>query len=90
EVLGALDVQSTEREAFGEAELTVLQTLADQVAIAISNARLVRRVQESLELERRAYGQMSMEAWRNLVRTGLGPGQRYDPQRLLPDELPWT
>ena len=89
EVLGALDVQSTEREAFGEADVTVLQTLADQVAIAISNARLVRRVQESLEMERRAYGQMSMEAWRNLVRAGMGPGQRYDPQRILPDRGPW-
>ena len=89
EVLGVLDVQSTEREAFSEADVTVLQTLADQVAIAISNARLVRRVQESLETERRAYGQMSMEAWRNLVRTGLVRGQRYDPQRLLPDKMPW-
>ena len=55
--LRALDVQSTERQAFGEADLTVLQTLADQVAIAISNARLVRRVQESLEIERRANGE---------------------------------
>jgi GAF domain-containing protein len=85
EVLGVLDVQSTEQEAFSEADVTVLQTLADQVAIAISNARLVRRVQESLEMERRAYGQMSMEGWRNLVRSGIGPGQRYDPQRILPD-----
>ena len=88
QVLGVLDVQSTEREAFGEADVTVLQTLADQVAIAISNARLVRQVQESLEMERRAYGQMSMEAWRNLIREGIGLGQRYDPQRILPDGGP--
>jgi len=40
-------------------------------------------------MERRAYGQMSMEAWRNLVRTGMGQGQRYDPQRILPDGGPW-
>ena len=89
EIVGVLDVQSTEREAFGEADLTVLQTLADQVAIAISNARLVRRVQESLEIERRAYGQMSLEAWRNLIRSGIGPGERYDPQRLLQDRGQW-
>ena len=88
-VLGALDVQSTEREAFGETDLTVLQTLADQVAIAISNARLVRRVQESLEMERRAYGQMSLEAWRKLIRSGIGLGERYDPQRLLQDRDRW-
>lgn len=89
EVLGALDVQSTEREAFGEQDVAVLQALADQVAIAISNARLVRRVQESLETERRAYGQLTLEAWRSLVRTGIGAGQRYDPQHILPVGGAW-
>jgi len=89
EVLGALDVQSTEREAFGDQDMAVLQALADQVAIAISNARLVRRVQESLETERRAYGQLTLEAWRSLVRTGIGAGQRYDPQHILPAGSDW-
>jgi GAF domain-containing protein len=89
EVLGALDVQSVERRAFGEQDVTVLQTLADQIAIAISNARLVRRVRESLETERRAYGQMTQDAWRSLVRSGTGSGQRYDPQRILPAGSHW-
>ncbi len=84
QVLGVLDVQSTEREAFGEQDVTVLQTLADQVAIAISNARLIRQVQESLETERRAYGEMTLEAWHDLVRGGFGAARRYDPQRILP------
>jgi GAF domain-containing protein len=89
EVLGALDVQSIDRQAFSEQDVTVLQTMADQVAIAISNARLVRRVQQSLETERRAYGQMTLEAWRTLIRTGIGSGQRYDPQGILPAGSAW-
>ncbi|MFL7810309.1 MAG: GAF domain-containing protein [Anaerolineae bacterium] len=89
EVLGALDVQSIDRQAFSEEDVTVLQTMADQVAIAISNARLVRRVQQSLETERRAYGQMTLEAWRSLIRSGIGSGQRYDPQRILPTDGAW-
>ena len=89
EVIGVLDVQSVERRAFGEQDVTVLQTLADQIAIAISNARLVRRVRESLETERRAYGQMTLDAWRSLVRSGIGSGQRYDPQRILPAGSHW-
>jgi GAF domain-containing protein len=89
EVLGALDVQSIDRQAFSEEDVTVLQTMADQVAIAISNARLVRRVQQSLETERRAYGQMTLEAWRTLIRSGIGSGQRYDPQRILPADGAW-
>jgi len=38
-VLGALDVQSVEAGAFSEEDITVLQLLADQVAVAVDNAR---------------------------------------------------
>ncbi len=37
-LLGALDVQSRARDAFGEVDVRALQALADQVAIAIANA----------------------------------------------------
>ena len=63
EIIGALDVQSGEPGAFTQEEAAVLQALADQVALAISNARLFARAQESLEAERRAYGEMGREAW---------------------------
>jgi signal transduction histidine kinase/HAMP domain-containing protein len=39
-VLGVLDIESTEVDAFGEADLYTAQTLADQLAVAIDNARL--------------------------------------------------
>lgn len=41
-VIGALDVQSTEANAFDENDVIVLQTMADQVAIALENARLLQ------------------------------------------------
>ena len=40
EVIGALDVQSKETNAFSQEDIGVLTTLADQIAIAIENARL--------------------------------------------------
>ena len=40
EVIGALTVQSTEEAAFGDDDITALQAMADQLAIAIHNARL--------------------------------------------------
>ncbi|MBN1873482.1 MAG: GAF domain-containing protein, partial [Anaerolineae bacterium] len=67
-VIGVLDVQSTEPEAFSDEDISVLQALADQVALAISNARLFVQVQENLEAQQRAYGQLSVEAWRALSR----------------------
>ncbi len=39
-VIGVLDVQSNEVNAFDESDIMVLQSLADQAAVAIENARL--------------------------------------------------
>ena len=48
-VLGALDVQSTEEAAFDEASVAVLQSMADQVAVAIANAQSFETIQRALE-----------------------------------------
>ena len=39
-VIGVLDVQSNQANAFDESDIVVLQSLADQAAVAIENARL--------------------------------------------------
>ncbi len=44
-VLGALDVQSRQLDAFDENSLAVLQSLADQIAIALNNAQQYREAQ---------------------------------------------
>lgn len=55
-VIGALDIQSKYVNAFTEDDVAVLQTLADQVAIAIDNARSyelsVQAVKEMREIDR--------------------------------------
>jgi sigma-B regulation protein RsbU (phosphoserine phosphatase) len=45
-IVGVLDVQSNASDAFGQDDLFVLQTLADQVAIAVEGARLYAARQE--------------------------------------------
>lgn len=67
QIFGALDVQSVEEEAFSEEDVTVLQVLADQVAMAINNALLLDRVQKSLEIERRVFGELSAKGWDKLI-----------------------
>lgn len=66
QILGALDVQSTAGNAFKEDDINSLQVLADQVAIAIENARLFEENQAALETIRRAYGDMSQETWQKI------------------------
>ena len=61
-VIGVLDAQSTELDAFSQNDVFTLQTLADQLAIAIENARLYeqasdeiverKRIENFLEVER--------------------------------------
>ncbi len=53
-VIGALDVQSVEPNAFDEDDLLALQTMADQLAIAIQNAKLLSRETELAAQRRRA------------------------------------
>jgi signal transduction histidine kinase len=48
QILGVLDVQSEWANAFEESDLFVLQSLADQVAIAIENARLYTMTDQAL------------------------------------------
>jgi signal transduction histidine kinase len=45
QVLGALTVQSDQLSAFAEEDVTALQSMADQVAIAINNARLLQELE---------------------------------------------
>jgi signal transduction histidine kinase len=40
DVIGVLDVQSQRRDAFGVNDVLVMETLADQIAVALENARL--------------------------------------------------
>jgi GAF domain-containing protein len=89
QVIGVLDVQSTEPEAFAEEDVNVLQALSDQLALAVSSARLVRQVEASAEAERRARGELSRQAWQTLLADQPDLGYRSDRQQVLPvQELP--
>ncbi|HDQ70613.1 MAG TPA: GAF domain-containing protein, partial [Chloroflexi bacterium] len=71
EVIGVLDVQSTEAAAFSDEDIAVLQTMADQLAVAIDNARLLEESQNALRELQTLYGQLTREAWQKRQREGL-------------------
>ncbi len=48
-VLGALDIQSTQATAFDENDIAALQGMADQVAVALENARLFQQTQAAVQ-----------------------------------------
>jgi len=74
--LGALTVQSDRPSAFDQAIIGVLQLMADQVAVALDNAQLFTESQTNLESARRAYGELSLKAWADLLHAQPDLGYR--------------
>lgn len=68
QALGVLDVQSTESRAFSEDDVSVLQILAEQIAVAIQNANLFTETEKALETSRQAYGEVTRDAWIKILR----------------------
>jgi GAF domain-containing protein/HAMP domain-containing protein len=66
-LLGALDVQSTGVSAFSQSEVQILQTLADQLSVAIENAELFQTTQATLAEVTSLYQKAAASAWRTLL-----------------------
>jgi GAF domain-containing protein/uncharacterized membrane protein len=67
-VLGALTIQSTEQEAFDSDDITILQSTADSLGIALQNARLFRQAQKNLDEIRTMHKQYLQKAWEERLR----------------------
>jgi GAF domain-containing protein len=87
-IIGALDVQSTEKAAFSNEDIQMLTLLADQVSLAIDNARLFDETRRALaesetigrQVTREAFAKLSVE--QNLV------GYQYNITGAKPLDAP--
>lgn len=89
EVIGVLDVQSTEAGAFSEEDLQVLITLANQVAIAIENTRLLEETRAALNQMQEVYNEFTHTEWYRTIARTEQAGFRYNAGRIeiLENEL---
>jgi GAF domain-containing protein len=67
-VLGVLDIQSDKPEAFHVDDIDVLQTLSDQIAIAIENARLMDETQAAIMQLEALTNIRTRESWSEKLR----------------------
>ncbi|MBV6393898.1 MAG: hypothetical protein KPEEDBHJ_03143 [Anaerolineales bacterium] len=88
QIIGALDVQSVEPNAFGSDDADVLSTLADQVAVAINNARVIEEAQKTLAEAQSAVGRIAQEAWQILRPQKLGYGFSLTDAGIQPLQIP--
>jgi GAF domain-containing protein len=64
QVIGVLDVQSEKVDAFNTEDLEIMQLMADQIALAIDNARLLQKGQQSLRETESLLNALTRMAWR--------------------------
>lgn len=88
EVIGALDVQSTEPNAFNQDDVDVLFTLADQVAVAINNAVTIEEAQSSLLEAQSAIRKSTLDAWQVMKPKNTKYGYTLTDTSVKPLESP--
>ncbi len=89
-VIGALDVQSTESNAFSVEDIELFTTLADQIAIAINNSQLYEETSKALEESQSLYRQYLRQEWTRQTRDVGNRNYKFTPDGLVPfdEEIP--
>jgi GAF domain-containing protein len=77
-VFGVLNVHSAEPNAFNDEDINVLSILADQVSVAIQNARSYEKLQEALTQAEAVSAQRSREQWNQLQSSAMPQGYYFD------------
>lgn len=82
QIIGVLDVQSEEPGAFGQSDIEILSIVADQLALAIHNARLLAESRRAIaQLEATFEAQMATLWGRTMERTYRYDG--FDLERVV-------
>jgi GAF domain-containing protein/HAMP domain-containing protein len=86
-VIGVLDVQSTERNAFTGEDIEILGILANQVSIAIRNAQLFEETQRTNAEIQLLLQQDVRTQWLKVARAQKSPGLQFDGSQFTPIEI---
>ena len=81
QVIGALDVQSKEPNAFAEEDISILSILSEQVGIAIQNARQYEETQRALSESEMLSRQFVQRGWHQFVKVRNLAGIRHTGAR---------
>jgi GAF domain-containing protein len=84
QVLGALSIQSTQKAAFTKEDITILQSMADQLANAIANASLYEQTQNALKEMESIYRRYLVRGWTEYSQTRSASGYRRNEKGVTP------
>jgi GAF domain-containing protein len=86
--IGVIDVQATEAGAFSDDDVSVLQSLADLVVIAMQNTQSFSEVQSGSSSAAGREGSNAEQTWRDQLGNSKSAAYRYDRGVLLSLETP--
>ncbi len=90
-LLGVLDIQSIQRNSFSDDDIRAVRAVADELALAVDNARLLKEIQQQLEKFQSSYRDLARQSWRRIGRSGfestIRVGGRLDEETLGPDDF---
>ncbi len=87
-IIGVLDVQSTEPEAFSEENIEIIGILAGQVSTAIRNAQLFDEIQRNASETQMLLQKDTREQWQRLIQRQKRAGYYYDGVALTSMDEP--
>jgi GAF domain-containing protein/HAMP domain-containing protein len=83
EIIGALDVQSTESNAFSQEDISIISTLAEQVSIAIQNAKQFEQTRNALNEAEALAKQFVQMGWQQYTKNKRLVGVRHSGARSM-------
>jgi GAF domain-containing protein/HAMP domain-containing protein len=84
-ILGVLDVQSDKVNVFDQNDITIMEILTDQLAIAIERTRLLQESNENTLALEHAFREQTSRAWQEYLEDSSRPrGYRYEGSQIQP------
>ncbi|MBN2004942.1 MAG: GAF domain-containing protein [Anaerolineae bacterium] len=84
EVIGVLDVQSVQSQAFTDEDISTLQLMADQLAIALYNTRLLEAMEGAIEELRQVQIEYTRQGWARMATRTRALAYEYDRVEVNP------
>lgn len=78
DIIGVLDIQSTQLFAFSEEDVEIFSILADYISIATQNARRFQEIQKTITESDTLYRNYLRQEWKSFANQGRTPGYLYN------------
>lgn len=88
-LVGVLDIHSTRQEKFATEEIALLKVIADQLALAVDNARFLEQNEQGQDADQDLYSDFTRKAWDEMIRSRPEWGYRSEEQGIFRVEGEW-